>query len=79
MEMSKAKAFWQLARFDRPIGSLLLLWPTLWALFLAADGFPEPRVLAVFVFGVIFMRAAGCVINDFADRNFFQHISDKKL
>ncbi|WP_299017246.1 4-hydroxybenzoate octaprenyltransferase [uncultured Photobacterium sp.] len=74
MEMSKAKAYWQLARFDRPIGSLLLLWPTLWALFLAADGLPDPHVLVVFVFGVIFMRAAGCVINDFADRNFDGHV-----
>ncbi len=74
MELSKAKAYWQLARFDRPIGSLLLLWPTLWALFLAADGFPNPLVLIVFVLGVIFMRAAGCVINDFADRNFDGHV-----
>ncbi|WP_428466265.1 4-hydroxybenzoate octaprenyltransferase [Photobacterium minamisatsumaniensis] len=72
--MTKAKAFWQLARFDRPIGSLLLLWPTLWALFLAADGIPDPHVLVVFVLGVIFMRAAGCVINDFADRNFDGHV-----
>jgi len=74
LELSKAKAYWQLARFDRPIGSLLLLWPTLWALFLAADGFPNPLVLIVFVLGVIFMRAAGCVINDFADRNFDGHV-----
>ncbi|KLV07397.1 4-hydroxybenzoate polyprenyltransferase [Photobacterium aquae] len=74
MEMTKARAFWQLARFDRPIGSLLLLWPTLWALFLAADGMPDPGVMLVFVLGVIFMRAAGCVINDFADRNFDGHV-----
>ena len=74
MEMSKAKAYWQLARFDRPIGSLLLLWPTLWALFLAADGFPDTQVLVVFVLGVVFMRAAGCVINDYADRNFDGHV-----
>ncbi|WP_064606307.1 4-hydroxybenzoate octaprenyltransferase [Photobacterium sp. J15] len=74
MEISKAKAFWQLARFDRPIGSLLLLWPTLWALFLAADGMPDWHVLTVFVLGVIFMRAAGCVINDYADRNFDGHV-----
>ncbi|WP_428447294.1 4-hydroxybenzoate octaprenyltransferase [Photobacterium nomapromontoriensis] len=72
--MTKAKAFWQLARFDRPIGSLLLLWPTLWALFLAADGLPDPHVMTVFVLGVIFMRAAGCVINDFADRNVDGHV-----
>lgn len=72
--MTKAKAFWQLARFDRPIGSLLLLWPTLWALFLAADGLPNPHVAAVFVLGVVFMRAAGCVINDYADRHFDGHV-----
>ncbi|SKA21156.1 4-hydroxybenzoate octaprenyltransferase [Photobacterium toruni] len=69
LEITKARAFWQLARFDRPIGSLLLLWPTLWALFLAGNGFPKVDVLVVFVLGVVFMRAAGCVINDFADRN----------
>ncbi|SMY36987.1 4-hydroxybenzoate octaprenyltransferase [Photobacterium andalusiense] len=74
LEITKARAFWQLARFDRPIGSLLLLWPTLWALFLAADGLPKTDVLLVFVFGVVFMRAAGCVINDFADRNVDGHV-----
>ncbi|ENO8810098.1 4-hydroxybenzoate octaprenyltransferase [Photobacterium damselae subsp. damselae] len=74
LEVTKARAYWQLARFDRPIGSLLLLWPTLWALFLAAEGWPSPHVLVVFVLGVIFMRAAGCVINDFADRNFDGHV-----
>ncbi|PSW04964.1 4-hydroxybenzoate octaprenyltransferase [Photobacterium lipolyticum] len=74
LAMTKARAYWQLARFDRPIGSLLLLWPTLWALFLAADGLPDMPVLAVFVLGVIFMRAAGCVINDFADRHFDGHV-----
>ncbi|MDX1302702.1 4-hydroxybenzoate octaprenyltransferase [Photobacterium sp.] len=74
LAMTKARAFWQLARFDRPIGSLLLLWPTLWALFLAADGLPDLPVLVVFVLGVVFMRAAGCVINDFADRHFDGHV-----
>lgn len=74
LEITKARAFWQLARFDRPIGSLLLLWPTLWALFLAGDGLPKLDVLLVFVLGVIFMRAAGCVINDFADRNVDGHV-----
>lgn len=74
LEITKARAFWQLARFDRPIGSLLLLWPTLWALFLAGDGFPKLDVLVVFVLGVVFMRAAGCVINDFADRNVDGHV-----
>ncbi|WP_325891357.1 4-hydroxybenzoate octaprenyltransferase [Grimontia sp. NTOU-MAR1] len=74
MDVAKARAYWQLTRMDRPIGSLLLLWPTLWALFLAADGVPNLHVLIVFVLGVIMMRAAGCVINDFADRNFDGHV-----
>ncbi len=68
MTMAKARAYWQLMRMDRPVGSLLLLWPTLWALFLAAKGLPDWRVLVVFCFGVLSMRSAGCVINDFADR-----------
>ena len=58
-----------LARFDRPIGIWLLLWPVLWALWIAGAGHPAPRVLIVFVLGVFAMRAAGCVINDLADRN----------
>lgn len=59
----------RLARFDRPIGTLLLLWPALWALWIAGAGRPRQEVLIVFVAGVIVMRAAGCIINDFADRN----------
>ncbi|MGC1459123.1 MAG: 4-hydroxybenzoate octaprenyltransferase [Steroidobacteraceae bacterium] len=58
-----------LARFDRPIGIWLLLWPVLWALWIAGAGRPAPRALVVFVLGVFAMRAAGCVINDLADRN----------
>ena len=58
----------RLMRLDRPIGSLLLLWPTLWALWIAADGPPAPGILAVFVLGVLLTRSAGCVINDFAAR-----------
>ncbi|MGL4223544.1 MAG: 4-hydroxybenzoate octaprenyltransferase [Vibrio sp.] len=69
MNQAKARAYWQLMRMDRPIGSLLLLWPTLWALFLAAEGLPDMRVLSVFVCGVFLMRSAGCVINDYADRH----------
>ncbi len=61
-------ASWRLMRADRPIGWLLLLWPTLIALWLAADGIPSAHVLAVFVAGVWLTRAAGCVINDYADR-----------
>lgn len=60
----------RLMRLDRPIGILLLLWPTLWGLWIAADGVPPAYVLFAFVAGTVLMRSAGCVINDFADRNF---------
>jgi 4-hydroxybenzoate polyprenyltransferase len=63
-----------LARLDRPIGTWLLLWPALWGLWIAGAGRPHPRVLIVFVAGVFVMRAAGCVINDFADRNIDPHV-----
>src|SRR5579862_5222548 len=63
-----------LARLDRPIGTWLLLWPALWALWIAGTGRPHPKVLMVFVAGVFVMRAAGCVINDFADRNIDPHV-----
>ena len=62
--------YWRLARFDKPVGILLLLWPTLWALWLAAQGAPDLPRLAIFVLGTVFMRAAGCVLNDLADRRF---------
>ncbi|MEX0421956.1 4-hydroxybenzoate octaprenyltransferase [Spiribacter pallidus] len=70
----KLRCYAQLARLDRPIGNFLLLWPTLWALWLAAEGLPRPGVLVVFVLGVVVMRAAGCVINDYADRDFDRHV-----
>ena len=63
-----------LARLDRPIGTWLLLWPALWGLWIAGAGRPHPRVLIVFVAGVFVMRAAGCVINDYADRNIDPHV-----
>ncbi len=63
-----------LARLDRPIGTWLLLWPALWGLWIAGAGKPHPKVLLVFVAGVFVMRAAGCVINDFADRNIDPHV-----
>lgn len=66
----RAPDFWQLTRMDRPIGIYLLLWPTLWCLWIAAQGFPDWDLLIVFVLGTICMRAAGCCINDYADRNF---------
>lgn len=64
----------RLMRLDKPIGTLLLLWPTLWALWLAADGFPPLHVLLIFAVGTLLMRSAGCVINDYADRNFDGHV-----
>ncbi len=64
-----------LLRLDRPVGIYLLLWPTLWALWFAADGVPSLHVLLVFVLGTVLMRSAGCAINDYADRNFDPHVS----
>lgn len=64
----------QLMRLDRPVGTLLLLWPTLWAVWIAGNGSPSVRTVIVFTLGVIVMRAAGCVINDFADRNIDGHV-----
>lgn len=64
----------RLTRVDRPIGTYLLLWPTLWALWLAAGGVPDARVLVVFVLGVFLTRAAGCAINDYADRAIDLHV-----
>ena len=66
---AKTRDLLVLVRMDRPIGALLLLWPTWWALWLAADGFPPWKFLIVFTVGVFVMRAAGCAMNDFADRN----------
>lgn len=65
----------RMMRLDRPIGIYLLLWPTLWALWLAAGGFPQPKLLGIFVVGVVVMRSAGCVINDLADRDFDRHVA----
>ncbi len=64
----KLKQYWRLARFDKPIGILILLWPALWALWVASDGKPDKLVLIVICSGVVLIRAAGCVINDYADR-----------
>lgn len=68
MTQSKWQAYSRLMRIDKPIGALLLLWPTYWALWIAAKGFPDWHILIVFTIGVFSMRATGCVINDFADR-----------
>lgn len=67
--------YFLLTRLNRPIGVFLLLWPVMWALWIAGEGRPEPLVVAVFVLGTILMRSAGCVINDFADRKIDPHVS----
>ena len=64
----------KLMRLDKPIGILLLLWPTLWALWVASDGRPAPWIVAIFVIGTVLMRSAGCVINDYADKDFDGHV-----
>src|SRR6184192_2666403 len=72
----------RLMRLDRPVGTWLLLWPALWALWIAGAGRPRPKVLGIFVLGVVVMRAAGCVINDFLDRNidaYVQRTRDRPL
>jgi len=68
-----------LMRLEKPIGILLLLWPTLWALWLASDGNPNPKILTIFITGVILMRSAGCVVNDFADRHFDKYVERTRL
>jgi len=68
----------RLMRLDKPVGIYLLLWPTLWALWFAADGTPPLHLLLIFVAGTVLMRSAGCVINDFADRNFDGHVERTK-
>ena len=75
----RVKQYCLLARLDRPIGILILLWPTLWAIWLASDGKPDLLVLTVFVLGVVLMRSAGCIINDYADRDFDPHVERTKL
>jgi len=72
--MHKLRSYISLTRLDRPVGIYLVLWPALWALCLASDGMPSAYLLFVFIFGAILMRSAGCVINDYADRNFDGHV-----
>lgn len=78
LHINKWQAYSRLMRIDKPIGTLLLLWPTLWALWLADMAIPPLPVLLVFVAGVFVMRAAGCVINDFADRKVDGHVERTK-
>ncbi|HBQ44269.1 MAG TPA: 4-hydroxybenzoate octaprenyltransferase [Thiomicrospira sp.] len=75
VNQTQLKAYISLARLDKPVGIYLVLWPALWALWLAADGWPGWHLLLVFVFGAMIMRSAGCVINDYADRDFDGHVA----
>jgi 4-hydroxybenzoate polyprenyltransferase len=68
----------KLMRLDKPIGILLLLWPTLWGLWVSSAGLPKLEVAVIFILGVVLMRSAGCIINDFADRNFDPHVERTK-
>ena len=72
--MQRLTLYWQLTRFDKPIGILLLLWPTLSALWFASNGQPDWNVVLIFTLGTVLMRAAGCAINDYADRDFDKHV-----
>src|SRR5271169_3774189 len=71
---TRLQLYFQLMRLNRPIGILLLLWPTLWGVWIAGSGHPAWHIVAIFVFGTVLMRSAGCVINDFADRDFDRHV-----
>ena len=72
--MDKLRGYIALTRVDKPVGIYLVLWPALWALWLASHGTPDLHILAVFILGAILMRSAGCVINDYADRHFDGHV-----
>lgn len=74
MIFQRAQLYFQLVRLDKPIGILLLLWPTLAALWIASDGQPDWRLVLIFTAGTVLMRSAGCAINDFADRDFDKHV-----
>ncbi len=71
---ARLDAYMRLIRLDKPIGTLLLLWPTLWAVWLASQGRPQAHIVLIFAFGTLLMRSAGCAINDYADRNFDAHV-----
>ena len=68
--LKRLKNYAELMRLDKPIGTFLLLWPTLWSIWLASEGQPQAKIIIIFLLGVLTMRSAGCVINDFADRKF---------
>lgn len=72
--MNRLQLYFRLIRLDKPIGILLLLWPTLWALWFASDGKPDWPLVAIFTLGTVLMRSAGCAVNDYADRDFDKHV-----
>lgn len=76
--IQKINAYERLMRLDKPVGILLLLWPTLWGLLLAGNGFPDWQIVFIFITGVVLMRSAGCVMNDIADRGFDGHVERTK-
>ena len=75
---ARLNAYGRLMRIDKPIGIFLLLWPTLWALWIAGEGHPDGQIVLIFAAGVFLMRSAGCVINDYADRDFDPHVERTK-
>jgi len=76
--VERLDAYERLLRLDKPIGILLLLWPALWGLWLAAYGFPDPDILIIFVTGTVLMRSGGCAVNDFADRDYDPYVERTK-
>ncbi|MEY4729072.1 MAG: hypothetical protein RL020_230, partial [Pseudomonadota bacterium] len=75
---ARLKLYAQLMRLDKPIGILLLLWPTLWALWFATNGKPDLKLVLIFILGTVLMRSAGCVMNDTIDRNVDPHVARTK-
>src|SRR6187200_2194722 len=73
--LKRVDAYERLIRLDKPVGTLLLLWPTLWALWIAAEGRPQIGVVILFVLGTFLMRSAGCAMNDWADRDYDGHVA----
>lgn len=76
---ARLRVWVELTRLNKPVGIYLLLWPTLWALWVAAGGFPQIHLLVIFTLGVVLMRSAGCVINDYADRNLDGHVKRTRM
>ena len=75
LRVNRIRDYISLMRLDKPIGIFLLLWPALWALLIAGEGDPDSGIVLIFILGVVLMRSAGCVINDYADRDIDRHVS----